>query len=351
MFRLSTEMHALTMDRMLAGALRSAISRPVDAALLLVAVAWGSSYLAAKDAVPADGVFAFLALRFAVAVLGLAIVIAPRLRGVTRSELLWGSCFGAILSVILILETFGITKTSAANAGLIISLTIVITPLLVQRSRRLPRAFFSAAGLAVVGVVVLTQSSRFAVPGLGDLLIALAAVARSVHVTVIARCTTGRTLDSARVTLVQLCCALGVFVVLSSFTGHGIHQVAAQLGLRSWLLLSYLALVCTVVPFMVQIWATRRVSPTRVSLLLGTEPLWAAVFGVLLAGEPVTLVGVLGALMILVGIHRARRAEDGLRGEHDVLGRKLLVHVVQLRAARLDRVAAGGHHAVERLGK
>jgi drug/metabolite transporter (DMT)-like permease len=191
---------------------------------------------------------------------------------------------------------------------LIISLTIVVTPLLEQRVRstRLPREFYVPAALAVAGVVVLTQTGGFAAPSLGDLLILLAAVARSVHVTVIAHLSEGRTLDSARVTLVQLCAALGVFAILSSFTGRGVEEVAAQMSVRAWLLTIYLALACTVFAFVVQMWAARRTSAARVSLLVGTEPLWAAIVGVLLAGDPVTVVGVAGALMILVGVNRAQ---------------------------------------------
>ena len=308
MFRLSTVMALMTMDAVNHPDVRHRARRNVDLALLAVAVAWGSSYLATKDVVPADGEFAFLVLRFGIASIGLAIVLAPRLRGITRPELVLGSLFGAILSVILVLETFGVTRTSAANAGLIISLTIVLTPLLEQRVRgtRLPRGFYGAAAVAVAGVVVLTQSGGFAAPSLGDLLILLAAVARSVHVTVMAHLSEGRALDSARVTLVQLGTALGVFVVLSSFTGRGVGEVAGQMSVRAWLLTMYLALVCTVFAFAVQLWAARRTSAARVSLLLGTEPVWAAAVGVLLAGDPVTVVGVMGALMILAGTNRAR---------------------------------------------
>jgi drug/metabolite transporter (DMT)-like permease len=308
MFRLSTVMTLVTMDAVNHLVDRRPRTRSVDLALLAVAVAWGSSYLAAKNVVTADGVFAFLVIRFALAAIGLAIILAPRLRGLTRAEVVLGSSFGAILSVILVLETFGITKTSAANAGLIISLTIVLTPLLEQRVRatRLPRGFFCAAAVAMAGVVLLTQNGGFAAPSLGDLLILLAALARSVHVTLIAQVSANRVLDSARVTLVQLGTALTVFVILSSFTGRGVAEVAAEMTVRSWVLTLYLALVCTVFAFAVQMWAARRTSAARVSLLLGTEPLWAAAVGVLVAGDPVTIVGAAGALMILTGTNLAR---------------------------------------------
>lgn len=292
----------------------------VDLALLAVAVAWGSSYLAAKDAITPDGVFGFLAIRFGLAVVGLALAVAPRLRGLTRTEVAWGSAFGAILSVILALETFGVTKTSAANAGLIISLTIVITPLLDRRVGvpRLPATFHCAVAMAVVGVGLLTQSGGFAVPSLGDVLILLAAAARSVHVIVISRASASRTLDPARTTLVQFAVALAVFVVLSATTGRGVGDVAAHLSARSWLLVLHLALTCTVFAFVVQMWAARRTSAARVSVLLGTEPLWAAAIGVVVAGDPVTIVGAVGAILILIGTYLARTAEgQSSRADHD----------------------------------
>ena len=140
-------------------------------------------------------------------------------------------------------------------------------------------------------------------------MILLAALARAVHVTVIAQLSQGRRLDSGRVTLVQLCTGLVVFAVPSQLTGRGVGDVVAHMSTRAWLLVGYLALVCTVFAFVVQMWAVRRTSPARVSLLLGTEPLWAAGVGVLLGGDPLTAVGVGGAALILLGTHWGRMVD------------------------------------------
>ncbi len=51
---------------------------------------------------------------------------------------------------------------------------------------------------------------------------------------------------------------------------------ALDLGPRAWAGLLFLSVFCTLFAFFVQMWAVRRTSPSRVSLLLGTEPLWAA---------------------------------------------------------------------------
>lgn len=288
-----------------------------DLALLAVAVVWGSSYLAAKDVVTPDSVFAFLVFRFAVAAAGSGIILLPRLRYLSRSELVLGSLFGGVLSIIFILETFGVTMTSASNAGLIISSTIVMTPLLEQwmRHTHLPPIFYGATAIAVAGVGLLTQSGGFAVPSLGDLLILLAAAARAVHITVIAHLSEHRTLDSARVTFVQLVTGLTVFVILSQITGRGVAEVATHMSVRSWLITIYLALVCTVCAFFIQIWAVRRTSSARVSLLLGTEPLWAAAIGVLAGGDPLTVITVIGAALILTGTNWGR-VIDSHRRDH-----------------------------------
>jgi drug/metabolite transporter (DMT)-like permease len=293
----------------LRGAVR--LNRTVDVSLLAVAVVWGSSYLAAKAVVTLDSVFPFIVLRFSVASIGLIILLSRRLRKTTKTELRLGFVFGVVLSIIFGLETFGITKTSASNAGLIISLTIIITPLLEQRVRHtvLPRSFYAATLAAIAGVAVLTQSGRWTVPSIGDLLILFAAGARAVHVTIIAHMSASRTLDSARITLVQLCTALLVFTLLSQITGHDVMNVATKLDATAWLLIVYLSLICTVFAFFIQIWAVRRTSSARVSLFLGTEPLWAAVAGVVLAGDPLTVLGILGAVLVLIGTNWGRVSE------------------------------------------
>lgn len=293
--------------------------RTVDLAVLAVAVVWGSSYLAAKEVASSDGVFALLAIRFAIATIGLGLLLAPRLRRITRAEIAYGVLFGGVLSVVFALETYGVTMTSASNAGLIIALTIIMTPLLRQWTRQahVPPAFYGAAVLAVAGVGLLTQSGGLATPRPGDLLILLAAAARAVHVTVVGRFSEHRVLDSARITLVQLATCLAVFVALSEATGGHIGEFTATMTIRSWALTVYLALVCTVFAFFIQIWAVRQTSPERVSLLLGTEPLWAATLGVLLAHDPLTVIGLCGAVLILLGTNWGRVADTRGRAVGD----------------------------------
>jgi drug/metabolite transporter (DMT)-like permease len=207
-----------------------------------------------------------------------------------------------------------VVHTSATNAGLIISLTMVFTPLAESRVRgvRLPGAFLAAAGLSVAGVALLTQGAGFTAPSGGDLLMLGAAVARTVHVLAMARMESVRGADALSLTTVQLGGAVAVFTVLVAVPGTGASPwaAAADFGAGDWVWLVYLSVFCTLFAFFVQMWAVRRTSPSRVSLLLGTEPVWAAAVGIALAGDRPGWLGLVGAVLVLVGTAWGRSVAD-----------------------------------------
>ena len=99
----------------------------------------------------------------------------------------------------------------------------------------------------------------------------------------------------------------------SLFYGDSIPHFLARLDPGRAALFLYLVLVCTVFAFLVQTWAVRRTSPSRVSLLLGTEPVWAALVGITIARDPVALAGYVGIALILAGTAWGRSIEERSR--------------------------------------
>ncbi|MFE5933821.1 DMT family transporter [Streptomyces sp. NPDC056470] len=285
-----------------------------DLPVLLVAVVWGASYLAAKGITTTHTVVAVLVLRFAVVLPALAVAGWRGLKALDAAQWRGAGLLGLILSGIFLLETYGVVHTSATNAGLIISLTMILTPLAeaAVTGERPPRAFLAAAVLSVAGVVLLTQGGGFTAPSLGDLLMLLAAFARTVHVLVMSRITSVRSADALSLTTVQLGSAVVVFALLATLPGTGASpwSVALDFGPREWAGLLFLSVFCTLFAFFVQMWAVRRTSPSRVSLLLGTEPLWAAAAGIAIAGDRPGVLGIAGAILVLAGTSWGRRAAD-----------------------------------------
>lgn len=291
-------------------------ARRTDAVLLLVAIVWGSSYLAAKTATYALPVLVVLFARYAISAIACLALVAAR-RGpkrYTRDEVRIGCLLGVTQAAVLVLETYGVAHTSAANAGLIISLTIVLTPLLDRTAGqgRLPPRFFAATGVCLLAVTLLMSGSGFHAPRTGDLLMLAAAVVRAVHVVLVGRLTKGRVVRPLQLTAVQTVFGSVLFVVPASSGLSTLTQVDGAV----WVQLVYLALFCSVFAFLAQTWAVQNSSASRASLLLGTEPVWAVAVGIGLGGEKFTALAGLGAALMVTGtywgqsIERAHRTTD-----------------------------------------
>ncbi|WP_232838253.1 DMT family transporter [Streptomyces geranii] len=313
-------------------------SRRTDAVLLLVALVWGSSYLSAQTATTALPVLVVLLARYAlsaVACLGLVAAgqgrerskagdggrgqVRVRVRGQgsrlwTREELRAGLPLGLTQAAVLVIETYGVAHTTAANAGLIISLTIVLTPLLDRAGHPggLPPAFYAAAGVCVLAVGLLMSGNGFHAPRLGDLLMVGAALIRAVHVALVGRLTAGRPIRPLHLTTLQTVIGTALFLPAAAPD----LPALARADTGTWTQLLYLALFCSVFAFLAQTWAVQRTSASRASLLLGTEPIWAAAIGIALGGEHLTPLTALGATLMVTGTywgqsveraHRARR--------------------------------------------
>jgi len=286
----------------------------VDLTLLALALVWGGSYLAAKNLSAFSSVQGMLAVRFGVATLALLLIWVFRPVRFTKWDLRLGVLFGTTQSAIMAVETWGLWQTSATNAGLIISLTIIFTPMLESLWSRnwLPPKFFIAAVTAVVGVALLVGDHGFKTPNLGDLLMLAAALFRTFHVTAQGRFTKGRQVSSFNIITLQcFMCTFWFFVWQPS----GAVQAVTNYGLAQWLDILFLALLCSVFAFVAQLWAIRRTSATRSSLLLGTEPVWAVLIAAAFGGEALGWVGAIGAVVIVGSTYWGQSIESRHRAK------------------------------------
>lgn len=293
-------------------------TKRVDSLLLLVAALWGASYLSAKILTEHAPVLTVLSLRFISTSLAMGVIWLFTRDRFVRAEWLLGVGLGSSQALILYFETSGVSKTSATNAGLIISLAIIFTPILesIASKNWLPRSFFVATVVAVVGVALLVSDKGFSAPTIGDWLMLAAAITRAIHVTAMGHLTSNKSYSSVNITLLQsLTCA----VIYSAFSLEGIKEAFNTFDAGLWLDLAFLSLLCGAFAFLVTMWAIRKTSSSRASLLLGTEPVWAVVIGISLGGEKLALLGICGAILIISAsyfgqkIETRHRANQGTR--------------------------------------
>lgn len=293
---------------------RSRTERLAFAALLTMAAVWGSTFFLMKDLLTRVGVLDMLAVRFAIASVALALLAAPRLR-IDATVLRRGVLLGLLYGAAQIVQTVGLSLTSASVSGFVTGLYVVLTPLLgalVFRSR-IGAATWAGAALAAVGLGVLSLQG-FSV-GSGEALTLASAALYALHILVLSRFTDPeRALGLSLVQLVVITLVCTGAALLPDASGHAGITLPATTG--DWLSMLYLAVVAGAGAMVLQTWAQAHVEPSSAAVVMAAEPVWAAVFAVLLGGERPTVRMVLGGLAIVgamylveLGPRRASRAD------------------------------------------
>jgi drug/metabolite transporter (DMT)-like permease len=265
-------------------------------ALVLVTAVWGITFVQVKDAVALYPLFAFLAVRFAIASLVLAVPAAPRLRSLGRSGGTAGAALGLLLALGYALQTAGLDRTTVSSAGFITGLYVVFTPLLalVLFRARVGVAVWLGVGLALVGLGLL--SGVGAGDPLGDALVLAGSAAYSLQIVLMERY--APRYDAIAFTQAEMLAAFGGFAVVALAAG----QVEVPRGWTVWGALLVTGIFASALGFLVQTWAQRRTSATRTALAFALEPVFAGIFGFWLAGDRLGAMGWAGCAVIMAGI-------------------------------------------------
>lgn len=272
----------------------------IDLAVLAVAIVWGASYPIAKSALFYAPVLVLIFYRFLITAALMLVIARKEVAGLNASDRICAVIPGAILFAIFLAETYGVANTTATNTALIISLCVVFTPLLdYGLLRRLPPpGILLSAFVSCLGVATLTGGLS-EVSG-GDILVLAAAVLRAIMVVTTRRLMAGRSMSSAALTAIQGLTVAILTLSLLLLKGEG-DALIVRAGYQFWLAIGFLSLFCTIAAFYVQNAAVRQSSPTRVSLLMGTEPLFGFLLAVLILSEPFTVSSLTGATLIVAG--------------------------------------------------
>ncbi|CAG8998136.1 MAG: hypothetical protein CENE_00073 [Candidatus Celerinatantimonas neptuna] len=269
--------------------------------LLLVAIFWGTSYGLTKEALLFTSIFIFIAIRFSFTFfLMLPILIRDFQRGLNKD---WSTAVptGAILSAVFFCEVIGVSKTTASNAAFLISLSVILTALaeVIINKRKVTTLLYVLSIASVLGVFMLTGNTKeqFSL-NTGDYFILTAACLRAIMVT-----TTKRLVEGKEITTTSLTALQSLVVAISSLAVAGfylpIKDISIPNQIEFWLIVMYLVIFCTLFAFFVQNHAVRQTSPTGVSLLMGSEPLFGALFAVIWLQESLSYIQVLGGLIIV----------------------------------------------------
>jgi drug/metabolite transporter (DMT)-like permease len=274
--------------------------RRAELALVGVTFIWGSTFVVVKEALRDSSTLLFLAVRFTLATIALAIAFRPLPSRFDKTKpiLGWGALVGVFLFSGYLLQTVGLRYTTPSKSAFLTGMSVVMVPVFVALvGRRLPGAF-EALGVAIatVGMALLTLRGASLKMEYGDVLTLGCAAAFSIHILLLGRF--AAKLGFQALALTQI--ATAAVLALSTFWWVERPTVHWTPGLIAALLVT--GLLATAVAFSVQSWAQQYTTPTRTALILAMEPVFAWLTSFVVAGELLAPRAALGAVLILAGI-------------------------------------------------
>jgi drug/metabolite transporter (DMT)-like permease len=284
-----------------------------DWLLLFTAAIWGAAFVAQRAGMEYVGAFTFNGIRFA---LGMLVLLPLAMRrsawdnsaddpGCSKKapgfQAFWG---GALAGIMLFsgasLQQLGLVSTTAGKAGFITGLYVIIVPILgLFWGIRSSRGVWVGAGLAVIGLYLLSVTRGFSFAP-GDLLVLLGAFFWAAHVLVVGWL-------SPRVQRLRLACAqYGICSVLSLIVAGWAEPIIPAAIFRAAVPILYGGIASVGIAYTLQVLAQKDAPPAHAAIILSLESVFAALAGWLILGEILSLRGMIGAGLMLVGMLTAQ---------------------------------------------
>lgn len=271
-----------------------------DLALLLLTLAWGTTFLVVKNALADTSVGVFLLVRFAVASAAVALVVLVRRDRPTAAVVRHGVLLGLAMFAGFALQTLGLRSTTPARSAFLTGLAVIAVPFLARflLRRAVRRAAWTGVLLAVVGLYALTRPFDGGIAAevrLGDLLTVGCAVAYAFQIVYTSEWSPRHPL--ALLTLVQVGSTLALSVSLLPLEAPRLARTPAFAAT-----VLYTGVVMTAGAFFVMNWAQRHTTAIRAALIFSLEPVAAALFSHFVGGEPLSPLDWLGGGLIVLGV-------------------------------------------------
>ena len=274
-------------------------NRPVELlatlALLGMTACWGSTFFLIKDLLDRMPVLDFLAVRFGLATLTLVALAPSALRRLSRASVRQAVLLGLLYGLAQILQTAGLAHTPASVSGFVTGMYVICTPLFAAPllRQRITASTWGATLLALAGLAVLTLSGVSV--GYGEALTLIAAMLYALHIVGLGAWS--RPQDAMGMTIVQLTVITLVCLVVTVPDGLVLPSSPGD-----WVSVLYMAVFAAGLALAAQTWAQAHLAPTRSAIIMSMEPVFAALFAVLLGGEDATVRMLVGGGMVLAAM-------------------------------------------------
>lgn len=274
-----------------------------DVLLLAITIVWGASFPLMKMVLEYVPAYAYLSMRFLLATVILIAIFHKNLRKLNKRVLLYGSIIGLFMFGGMAFQVNGLFTTSASNSGFITGLNVVIVPIIaaILLKKKPDRASIIGVTIAFVGLFFLSGGLNFNF-NYGDFLTFLCAICWAFQIIFIDKFLQKE--DASLLAIIQI----GFTGIVS--TGFWLTADAGkpvEINSTVVVILLFTAVLGTALAFGGQTIAQKDTTPTHTALILTAEPVFAAIFAMVIPNvngitEMPTLTKAIGCLLILSGM-------------------------------------------------
>ncbi|MGH9774552.1 MAG: DMT family transporter [Candidatus Acidiferrales bacterium] len=275
-----------------------------DIGLAFGTLIWGVTFVVVKDALASASVFVFMALRFTLAAVVMAMIFREGLGKLDRAALGAGALTGCFLFAGHAFQTIGLQFTTPSKAAFITALSVVIVPVTlgIFGRRRIGMWVWAGAFAALVGLYFLTvPRAGFSKLNIGDLFALACAVMFAIHIIVVGHFSRNHSVAAFSFLQVAMTALLTLVALpLFAVTGWDLPRLRwnSQLGFAIVLT----AIGATAIAYSIQVWAQRFTTATHTAIIFSLEPVFAGLTSFLLARERLGPRTLAGAALIFAGI-------------------------------------------------
>ncbi len=262
--------------------------------LLLMTAIWGLTFPLIKGAVAYVPPFAFLSMRFLLAILVLSFFIKPEFN---FKNIKWGLIIGLFLFSGMACQTIGLMYTKASRSGFITGFLVFLVPLFDYLIFKKKPSIFAILGVffALIGLYLLSSPEGGGF-NIGDFLTLLSAVFFAFQVIFIEHSTTKYNGDT--VVYFQITSTF-VFSLIASFT---FEKWNFRFDIPLLIAIVITGVFATALALLMQGKYQKETTTVRAGIIYSMEPVFALFFSFLILSEKLPEKGIIGGFLVFLGM-------------------------------------------------
>jgi drug/metabolite transporter (DMT)-like permease len=271
--------------------------RRAEGVLLALTIIWGSTFVVGKIVLLNLSPLQMIAVRFTLSTAFFLVFYSRKIFPLSRRQITRGGILGIYLFLGFVMQTVGLTLTTASKSAFITGMMVVFVPLLqVAVERRWPKiGNFAGVAIVAAGLWLLTspQGSSF---NTGDALTVVCAFLFGIYIVYID--IVAHEMSALQLTFLQM----ATNAVLAVGASLIFDTMPADIPGGTVIAILYLTVFATILTTFMQARYQKDTTPTRAVIIFSVEPVFAALSAAVVLGENIGLSGAIGGCLIIGGV-------------------------------------------------